>query len=191
MDGTGRRNAAPGDVRPDPHASAPVESSPEVAVVESPREYTARLHALVGDQDPWAILAATHAFVRPLVVPGVSTWDIDKQAEEFIRSHGTATGGIAGEYQYTLNGAATERFGCGHVAQPITDTPTPGEVDAEPLGGLPMECRPGLAARATFARLMGAMKDRIDARALLAQLPRHLGLDSAKRLLSEEASTDA
>jgi hypothetical protein len=29
---------------------------------------------------------------------------------EFIRSHGTATGGIAGEYQYTLNGAATERW---------------------------------------------------------------------------------
>ena len=28
-----------------------------------------------------AILAATHAFVRPLVAPGVSTWDIDKQAE--------------------------------------------------------------------------------------------------------------
>lgn len=27
-----------------------------------------------------------------------------------IRSHGTATGGIAGEYQYTLNGAATERW---------------------------------------------------------------------------------
>lgn len=27
-----------------------------------------------------------------------------------IRSHGTASGGIAGEYQYTLNGAATERW---------------------------------------------------------------------------------
>lgn len=27
-----------------------------------------------------------------------------------IRSHGTANGGIAGEYQYTLNGAATERW---------------------------------------------------------------------------------
>ncbi len=27
-----------------------------------------------------------------------------------IRSHGTATGGIAGVYQYTLNGAATERW---------------------------------------------------------------------------------
>ena len=28
----------------------------------------------------------------------------------FIRSRGTSTGGIAGEYQYTLNGAATERW---------------------------------------------------------------------------------
>ncbi len=28
----------------------------------------------------------------------------------FIRSHGTSSGGVAGEYQYTLNGAATERW---------------------------------------------------------------------------------
>ena len=28
----------------------------------------------------------------------------------FIRSHGTSSGGIAGVYQYTLNGAATERW---------------------------------------------------------------------------------
>ena len=40
-------------------------------------------------QEPYviysAILAETHDFVRPLVVPGASTWDIDRQAEEFIR----------------------------------------------------------------------------------------------------------
>ena len=47
-----------------------------------------------------AILAATHAFVRPLVVPGVSTWDIDKQAEEFIRSHVGATPAFKGLYGF-------------------------------------------------------------------------------------------
>jgi hypothetical protein len=29
---------------------------------------------------------------------------------EIIRTHGTASGGLAGEYQYTLNGATTERW---------------------------------------------------------------------------------
>ena len=47
-----------------------------------------------------AILAATHAFVRPRVVPGVSTWDLDKQAEEFIRSHVGATPAFKGLYGF-------------------------------------------------------------------------------------------
>lgn len=47
-----------------------------------------------------AILAATHAFVRPLVKPGVSTWDIDIAAEEFIRSHAGATPAFKGLYGF-------------------------------------------------------------------------------------------
>jgi methionyl aminopeptidase len=47
-----------------------------------------------------AILAATHEFVRPLVVPGVSTWDIDRQAEEFIRSHAGAVPAFKGLYGF-------------------------------------------------------------------------------------------
>jgi methionyl aminopeptidase len=47
-----------------------------------------------------AILAATIAFVRPRVVPGVSTWDIDKAAEEFIRSHAGATPAFKGLYGF-------------------------------------------------------------------------------------------
>jgi methionyl aminopeptidase len=47
-----------------------------------------------------AILAATHAFVRPLVKPGVSTWEIDRQAEEFIRSHAGATPAFKGLYGF-------------------------------------------------------------------------------------------
>jgi hypothetical protein len=49
----------------------------------------------------------------------------------FIRSHGTASGGISGEYQYTLNGAATERW--------ATVSGTIGSFDlgtAEPIGAL-------------------------------------------------------
>jgi methionyl aminopeptidase len=47
-----------------------------------------------------AILAATIAFVRPRVVPGVSTWDLDKAAEEFIRSHAGATPAFKGLYGF-------------------------------------------------------------------------------------------
>ena len=47
-----------------------------------------------------AILAATIEFVRPLVGPGVSTWDIDKAAEEFIRSHAGATPAFKGLYGF-------------------------------------------------------------------------------------------
>jgi len=44
---------------------------------------------------------------RPVRVPVRIAW---AGHGKFIRSHGTASGGIAGEYQYTLNGAATERW---------------------------------------------------------------------------------
>ena len=47
-----------------------------------------------------AILAATLDFVRPLVVPGVSTWELDRQAEEFIRSHLGATPAFKGLYGF-------------------------------------------------------------------------------------------
>ena len=46
----------------------------------------------------------------------------------FIRSHGTSTGGIAGEYQYTLNGAATERW--------ATVTGTVAGMDLEAAGSI-------------------------------------------------------
>jgi hypothetical protein len=44
---------------------------------------------------------------KPVRVPVRITW---AGQGKLIRSHGTASGGIAGEYQYTLNGAATERW---------------------------------------------------------------------------------
>lgn len=44
---------------------------------------------------------------RAVTVPVRVSWS---GYGRFIRSHGTASGGIAGEYQYTLNGAATERW---------------------------------------------------------------------------------
>jgi methionyl aminopeptidase len=47
-----------------------------------------------------AILAATLEFVRPLVVPGVSTWELDRQAEDFIRSHVGATPAFKGLYGF-------------------------------------------------------------------------------------------
>src|SRR5215217_2429036 len=47
-----------------------------------------------------AILAATLEFVRPLVVPGISTWELDRQAEEFIRSHIGATPAFKGLYGF-------------------------------------------------------------------------------------------
>jgi hypothetical protein len=45
---------------------------------------------------------------------------------EIIRTHGTASGGWAGEYQYTLNGATTERW--------ATVT---GSIDGFDMGGAP------------------------------------------------------
>ena len=38
-----------------------------------------------------AILAATHAAMRRAVRPGVTTWELDRIAEEFIRDHTGAT----------------------------------------------------------------------------------------------------
>jgi hypothetical protein len=43
----------------------------------------------------------------PVQVPVSISWS---GFGKMIRSHGTGSGGIAGEYQYTLNGAATERW---------------------------------------------------------------------------------
>jgi len=47
-----------------------------------------------------AILAATHAAVRAAVRPGASTADLDKVAEEFIRSHEGATPSFKGLYGF-------------------------------------------------------------------------------------------
>ena len=46
------------------------------------------------------ILAATHALVRGAVKPGVSTWDLDQLAEEFIRSHAGARPSFKGLYGF-------------------------------------------------------------------------------------------
>lgn len=46
------------------------------------------------------ILAATHDMVRRSVRPGVSTADLDKVAEEFIRSHDGATPSFKGLYDF-------------------------------------------------------------------------------------------
>lgn len=46
------------------------------------------------------ILAATHAAVRAAVRPGVSTADLDKVAEDFIRSHEGATPSFKGLYGF-------------------------------------------------------------------------------------------
>jgi hypothetical protein len=50
---------------------------------------------------------------------------------KMIRSHGTASGGISGEYQYTLNGAATERWAnvSGSIGRFVLD-------GADPIGAL-------------------------------------------------------
>lgn len=46
------------------------------------------------------ILAATHAAVRRAIRPGVSTADLDRVAEEFIRSHEGATPSFKGLYGF-------------------------------------------------------------------------------------------
>jgi methionyl aminopeptidase len=46
------------------------------------------------------ILAATHAAVRSAVRPGVSTLDLDRVAEDFIRSHAGATPSFKGLYGF-------------------------------------------------------------------------------------------
>ncbi len=46
------------------------------------------------------ILAATHAMLRKHVQPGMSTWDIDALAEDFIRSHDGATPSFKGLYGF-------------------------------------------------------------------------------------------
>lgn len=47
-----------------------------------------------------AILGAAHALLRREVRPGVSTWDLDQLAEEFIRSHEGATPAFKGLYGF-------------------------------------------------------------------------------------------
>lgn len=46
------------------------------------------------------ILAATHRHIAPALVPGVSTLDIDKMVEAFIRSHAGATPSFKGLYGF-------------------------------------------------------------------------------------------
>jgi methionyl aminopeptidase len=47
-----------------------------------------------------AILAATHDLMRSHVQPGISTWDLDVIAEEFIRSHEGAEPAFKGLYGF-------------------------------------------------------------------------------------------
>lgn len=47
-----------------------------------------------------AILAATHAAMRRAVRPGVTTWELDRIAEEFIREHAGATAAFKGLYGF-------------------------------------------------------------------------------------------
>lgn len=46
------------------------------------------------------ILAATHALMTSELKPGMSTWDLDKLAEDFIRSHRGATAAFKGLYGF-------------------------------------------------------------------------------------------
>ncbi len=46
------------------------------------------------------ILAATHRHIKPALQPGVSTLDIDKMVEAFIRSHAGATPSFKGLYGF-------------------------------------------------------------------------------------------
>lgn len=46
------------------------------------------------------ILAATHQHIKPALVPGASTLDIDKMVESFIRSHAGATPSFKGLYGF-------------------------------------------------------------------------------------------
>ncbi|MBK8250947.1 MAG: type I methionyl aminopeptidase [Gemmatimonadetes bacterium] len=46
------------------------------------------------------VLAMTHAHLRPLVSPGVSTQELDEAAEAFIRSHAGATPAFKGLYGF-------------------------------------------------------------------------------------------
>ena len=47
-----------------------------------------------------AILGATHAMLRRAVRPGISTWELDRLAEEFIRDHEGATAAFKGLYGF-------------------------------------------------------------------------------------------
>ena len=47
-----------------------------------------------------AILGATHALLRREVRPGITTWELDQLAEEFIRSHEGATPAFKGLYGF-------------------------------------------------------------------------------------------
>ena len=47
-----------------------------------------------------AILAATHAAMRRAVRPGITTWDLDAVAAEFIRQHAGATAAFKGLYGF-------------------------------------------------------------------------------------------
>jgi methionyl aminopeptidase len=46
------------------------------------------------------ILAATHQHIKPALVPGATTLDIDKMVESFIRSHAGATPSFKGLYGF-------------------------------------------------------------------------------------------
>ncbi len=46
------------------------------------------------------ILAATHAHVKPAIVPGITTREIDAMVESFIRSHAGATPSFKGLYGF-------------------------------------------------------------------------------------------
>ena len=48
------------------------------------------------------ILAATHQHIKPALVAGATTLDIDKMVESFIRSHAGATPSFKG---FALTGA--------------------------------------------------------------------------------------
>ena len=47
-----------------------------------------------------AILGAAHAYLRRAVRPGITTWELDKLAEQFIRGHEGATPAFKGLYGF-------------------------------------------------------------------------------------------
>jgi len=70
-----------------------VEGGEAVIVIKSPREIDTMAEA-------GRILAETLALVSSQVVPGLSTWELDEDAEEFIRGHPGATPSFKGLYGF-------------------------------------------------------------------------------------------